>query len=334
MKRRRFITLLGASATALVVPAWALPAHAQQRDQKPRVAVLQGGLVADDPGGLKEIAAFEDGLKALGWTPGRNIELDYHWPGAALDEVRKAAGQIADKQPNLVLSRSTPATAALMHTGLPIVFLLVADPIGSGFVQNFARPGGNLTGFSNFEASVGGKWLELLKEAAPKLSRIALLFNPGTAPYWQGYQQSAQAAARTLGADVISTPCGSVEDIASALETIGRTEGGGIIVIVDTFLAEHRGVIVEQAAQHRLPAIYGTQSFVPSGGMMAYSVDYPDLYRRAASYVDRILHGVRPAELPVQEPAKFMLSVNLKAAAAIGLKLPQSLVARADEVIE
>jgi putative tryptophan/tyrosine transport system substrate-binding protein len=329
MKRRRFITLLGASATTL-----ALPAYAQQRDQKPRVAVLQGGLAAGDAMGLKEVAAFEEGLKALGYVPGRNIELDYRWPGAALDEVRKAAAAIAEAQPALVLSRSTPATAALMHSNLPIVFILVADPIGSGFVQSFARPGGSLTGFSNFEASVGGKWLELLKEAAPKLSHVTLIFNPGTAPYWEGYLKSAQAAAQSLGANVSSSPCGSVEDIASALDDVARTEGGGIIAIIDTFMVDHRDHIIQSAAQRRLPAIYGSQIFVPSGGLMAYSVDYPDLYRRAAAYVDLILHGARPAELPVQEPGKFTISVNLKAAAAIGLKLPQSLVARADEVIE
>jgi putative tryptophan/tyrosine transport system substrate-binding protein len=329
MERRRFITLLGASATTL-----ALPAYAQQRDQKPRIAVLQGGLTAGDPMGQKEVAALEDGLKALGYVPGRNIELDYRWPGAALDEVHKAAVAIAEAQPALVLSRSTPATIAMMRTSLPIVFLLVADPVGSGFVQNFARPGGNLTGFSNFEASVGGKWLELLKEASPTLSRVALIFNPGTAPYWQGYLQSAQAAARTLGAEVTSSPCGSVEDITSALDAVAATQGGGIIGIIDTFIADHREHIIQSAAQRKLPAIYGNQTFVASGGLMAYSVDYADIYRRAAAYVDRILHGVRPGELPVQEPAKFIISVNLKAAAAIGLKLPPSLVARADEVVE
>ena len=311
-----------------------LPAHAQQRDQKVRVAVLQGGLLEGDPAGLKEVGAFEDGLKALGWTAGRNIALDYHWPGAALDQMRKAASEIADAKPNLVLSRSTPATAALMHADLPVVFVVVADPIGSGFIQNFARPGGNFTGFANFEASVAGKWVELLKEAAPKLSRVALLFNPGTAPYWEGFLRSAQEAGRTFGAEAVACPCGSGEDIKSALDLLARTDGGGIIGIVDSFLAQHRDLIVELATQHRLPSIYGNEIFVQGGGMMAYSVDYPDLYRRAASYVDRILRGARPADLPVQEPAKFALSVNLKAATAIGLTLPQTLIARADEVIE
>ncbi len=329
MRRRRFIALVGASAATLAVPALA-----QQRDQKPRVAVLQGGLSEGDSGGLKEVAAFEEGLKTLGWTPGRNIELDYHWPGAALDQMRRSAGEIADAKPNVVLSRSTPATAALTQAGLPVVFVLVADPIAARFVQTLARPGGNLTGFASFESSVGGKWLGLLKEAAPKLSRIALLFNPGTAPYWEGFYQSAQAAAGTIGVEVISLPCGSVEDIEEAMETLGRTEGGGIISLIDSFTAQHRDQITALATQHRLPAIYGNEIFMQAGGMMAYSVDYPELFRRAASYVDRILHGARPAELPVQQPEKFALSVNLKTADAIGLKLPQALIARADEVIE
>ncbi len=333
MKRREFITLLGSAA--IVPPLSPLAARAQQREQKRRVAVLMGGLASGDSGGQAESAALEDGLKELGWKPGSNIGLDYRWPGAELNSVRAAAKQITDLRPDLVVSRSTPATTALMHTGLPIVFMLVADPIGSGFVNSFGQPGGNLTGFSNFEASVGGKWLELLKEAAPAVSRVSLLFNPQTAPYAEGFLRSAQAAAQTLGAAVIPAPCNSTADIESALAARARDDaGGGIIGIIDTFLTEHHEAIIELATRYRLPAIYGTGTFVPGGGLMAYSVDYPDLYRRAAGYVDRILRGARPAELPVQEPAKFALSINLKAAGAIGLNLPQTLIARADEVIE
>jgi len=328
MKRREFMTLLGASAL------WPRAARAQKREQKRRVAVLLGGLAPGDAGGQAEVAAFEAGLKELGWNPGGNIELDYRWPGAELDQVRAAAGEIATSHPDLVISRSTPATAALMHTGLPIVFVLVADPIGSGFVQKFGQPGGNVTGFTNFEASVGGKWLELLKEAAPKVSRVALLFNPETAPFAEGFLRSAQTAAQTLGAAAIPAPLGSAADIEAALAARAREGGGGIIGIIDTFVVEHRDLIIELAARYRLPAIYGVRIFVPGGGLMAYAVDYPDIYRRAAAYVDRILRGARPGELPVQEPAKFALSINLKAAGAIGLSLPQTLIARADEVIE
>jgi putative tryptophan/tyrosine transport system substrate-binding protein len=328
MKRRAFMTLLGASAL------WPHAALAQQRDQKRRIAVLQGGLAPDDAGGQAEIAAFEAGLKELGWNPGRNIELDYHWPGADPDRVRAAAGEIAATKPELVLSRSTPATAAMMHTGLPIVFVLVADPIGSAFVQKFGQPGGNVTGFTNFEASVGGKWLELLKEASPKVSRVAFLFNPQTAPYAEAFLRSAQTAAQTIGAAIIPAPLISAADIESVIAAQAADSGGGIIGIIDTFIAENRDLIIALAARHRLPAIYGNRTFVPSGGLMAYSVDYPDIYRRAASYVDRILRGARPGDLPVQEPAKFALSINLKAAGAIGLTLPPALTARADEVIE
>jgi putative ABC transport system substrate-binding protein len=328
MKRREFMALLGAGVL------WPGAVRAQQHDQKRRVAVVMGGLAADDAGGQAEVASFEAGLKELGWNPGRNIELDYRWPGADLDRMRAVADEIAGTRPDLVLSRSTPATAAVMHTGLPIVFVLVTDPIGSGFVQKLGQPGGNVTGFTIFEASVGGKWLELLKEASPKVSRVALLFNPQTAPFAEGFLRSAQMAAQTLGAAVIPAPIASAADIEGAIGARASESGGGIIAITDTFVSEHHDLIIELAAWHRLPAIYGNRIFVPRGGLMAYSVDYPDLFRRAAGYVDRILHGAHPGELPVQEPAKFALSINLKAAAAIGLKLPQTLLARADEVIE
>jgi putative ABC transport system substrate-binding protein len=328
MRRRDFIAL---PAMAVI---WSTSASAQQRDKKRRVAVLLGGLVRGDPSGQAEVAAFEDGLRQLGWKPGGNIELDYHWPGAEVAQVLAAAKEIGASRPDLVVSRSTPATAALKDTGLPVVFVLVADPVGSGFVQKFSQPGGNLTGFSNFEASVGSKWLELLKEASPAVSRVALLFNPRTAPYADAYLHAAQTAAQALGATVIAAPCSTSDDIESALAARAHEGGGGVIGIIDTFVAEHGDQIIDLVQQQRLPAIYGNRIFVPGGGLMAYSVDYPDLYRRAAAYVDSILRGARPANLPVQEPAKFMLSINLKAAGAIGLKLPQTLIARADEVIE
>jgi putative tryptophan/tyrosine transport system substrate-binding protein len=329
MRRRDFVTLLGSAAVA-----WPLAVRAQQHEQMRRVAVLLGGLEFGDASGQAEIAALEEGLKKLGWTPGQNIDLDYHWPGAQTARVRGVADEIVASRPNLVLSRSTPATAALMHESLPIVFVLVADPIGSGFVQNLGHPGFNITGFSTFESSAGGKWLALLKEAAPKVSRIALLFNPETAPFAEGYVRSARLAAQAFGATVISVPCTNDADIQGAFTARAREGSGGIIGIADTFIADRCDLITALAAQHRLPAIYGNPIFVRSGGLMVYAPDYADIYRRAAGYVDRILRGQRPADLPVQEPDKFTLSVNLKAARAIGLNLPQTLVARADEVIE
>jgi putative ABC transport system substrate-binding protein len=332
MKRRQFITLAGgAIAAPALLP---LAARAQQRDQKRRVAVLMGGLTSGDAGGQDEAAALEAGLKELGWKPGGNIELDYRWPGAELDAVRAAANEIANLRPDMVVSRSTPATAALMNSGLPVVFVLVSDPLGSGFVQDLGHPGYNLTGFASFEASVGGKWLGLLKEAAPAVSRVAVLFNPVTAPFASGYLISAQVAAQSLGVTLLAARCANATDIENELAARAREAGGGIIIIGDTFLVEHRDLIIELTTRYRLPAIYGVRSFIPRGGLMAYAVDYPDIYRRAAGYVDRILHGTKPGELPVQEPAKYTLSINLKTARAIGLTLPQPLVARADEVIE
>jgi len=329
MRRREFISFLGSAAAA----AWPRAARAQ-REQKRHVAVLMGGLSSSDANGRAEAGALEDGLRELGWILGQNIELDYRWPGAELDQLSAPANEVAAMRPNLVVSRSTPATAAIINRGLPVVFVLVADPIGSGFVKDLGQPGGNVTGFSSVEASVGGKWIELLKEAAPAVTRVSLLFNPATAPFAEGYLRFAQAAAQTLGTTVISAPCGSTTDIEGAFAARAHEGGGGIIGIADTFVTAHHDLIIALAARHRLPAIYGNEIFVPNGGLMTYSADFPDIFRRAADYVDRILRGARPGDLPVQEPAKFILSVNLKAAAAIGLTLPQSLVTRADEVIE
>lgn len=329
MKRRHFIALVSAAAAT-----WPLGARAQQAGKIKRVAVLMGGMDKGDVGGQAEVAAFEDGLKELGWQAGNNIALDYRWPGADPDQLSVAANAIAAARPDLVVSRSTPATSAMMNRGLPLLFVVVADPVGSGFVQNLGQPGGSVTGFSSIEASAGGKWLELVREAVPAATRIAMLFNPATAPFAEGYVRSAQTAAQTLGATVVPAPCGTIADVEAAFAARAREGGGGIIVIIDTFLTEHRDQVVALATRYRLPAIYGSRIYVPSGGLISYAADYPDILRRSASYVDRILRGTRPGDLPVQEPAKFILSINLKAAGAIGVTLPQSLIARADEVIE
>jgi putative ABC transport system substrate-binding protein len=313
MRRREFVAAISG------VAAWPLAAHAQPREQKRRVAVLMGGLLSGDPGGQAEVDALEAGLTEFGWKLGGNIELEYRWPGAQLDQVSIVANEIAAMRPDLVVSRSTPATAMMINRDIPIVFVLVADPISSRFVQSLGHPGGIVTGFSVFETSVGGKWLALLKEAAPTVSRVSLLFNPETAPFADGYLGSAQAAAPGLGSTVIPAPCGSTADIEAAFAARAQESGGGIIIINDTFLVEHRHLITEFATRYRLPTIYPTQIYVPSGGLMSYAADYPDILRRAASYVDRILRGARPGDLPVQEPAKFTLSINLKAARAISL---------------
>jgi putative tryptophan/tyrosine transport system substrate-binding protein len=328
MQRRKFITLVGGTIAAW--PRFALA----QREPKRRVAVLMGGMTSGNASAQAEAGALEDGLQERGWRQGGNLELIYRWPGAELDAVRAAASEIAALKPDLVVSRSTPATSAMMSAGLPTIFLLVADPIRSGFVQNLARPGGNVTGFTNFEASVGGKWIELLKEAAPGVSHVTALFNPQTAPYAENYLHAAQAAAQSFGATVTAAPCSSPAELENAIAAAAATPGGALLGMFDTFLAEHRDVVIAAAARNRLPAIYGSQIFAVSGGLMSYASDYPDIFRRAADYVDRILRGAKPGDLPVQAPAKFTLSVSLKAASAIGLVLPQSLIARADEVIE
>jgi putative ABC transport system substrate-binding protein len=293
-----------------------------------------GGLLPNDSGGQAEIAAFEAGLTELGWKPGDNIVLEYRWPGAELDQVSIAANEIVAMRPDLVVSRSTPTTAIMMNRGLPVVFVLVTDPLGSGFVQNLGKPGGSVTGFSLFEGSVGGKWLALVKEAAPAISRVSLLFNPETAPFAENYRRSAEAAAPTLGITVVSAPCGNAGHIENAIVARASEGGGGIIGIPDTFINEHRDLIIELTARHRLPAVYGIGDFVSRGGLLAYSADFAAIFHRAAGYVDQNLRGMHLGDLPVQAPDRFTLSVNLKTAGAIGLTLPQSIVARADEVIE
>src|SRR6516164_7362235 len=278
MRRRDFIKGIVGSATA-----WPLRTRAQSRERKRRVAVLMGGLLSGDLDGQAEAAALEAGLTELGWKLGGNIELEYRWPGAELDQVSIAVNEIVAMRPDLVVSRSTPTTGIMMNRGLPIVFVLVTDPLFSGFVQSLRRPGGSVTGFSVFESSVGGKWLALLKEAAPTVSKVSLLFNPETAPFAEGYRRSAEAAAPTLAMTVVSAPCGNAAHIESAFDARAREGGGGIIGIPDTFIAEHRDLIIELAARHRLPAVYGIRDFVQRGGLIAYSADFERIFHRAAS---------------------------------------------------
>jgi len=300
-----------------------------------RVEVLMGGLSEGDAAGLAELAAFEAELKALGWAR-RNLTIDVRWPGANLESVSNAARAIAASRPHLVLSRATPATVALRNEApwLPTVFVLVAEPIESGIVHSLARPGGSVTGFSNFDGSIGAKWLELLKELSPSLNRVAVLHNPQTAPFAAVFVRSIESGAQTLGVEVVPAPVVDDVGIKSAISEIGRTPGGGLIGITDTFVNDRRQLIIELATKHRVPAVYANRSFTPSGGLLAFAADYPDLFRRAASYVDRILKGANPGELPVQQPVRFELSINLATARALDLEIPPSLLARADEVIE
>src|SRR5262245_14645265 len=327
--RRSVLTLLGASAAA-----WPMAARAQQPGPLRQVSVLMS-LPDGDPVGQAEIAALTDGLRERGWIEGRNIHVDYRWHGD-LERVRTDAKEAVALKPDVLVARSTPAALALKaETGtIPIVFVSVAEPILSGLVEGFARPGGNITGFTNFEASIGGKLLELLKEVSPGLKRAAIIYNPETAPFAQSYIRSAEVGAAKLAVELLVSQVHTDADIEAALTAIGREPGGGLLGILDIFFQQRRDLILPLINRYRLPAIYATRVWTRTGGLMAYAVDTADLMRRTAGYVDRILKGANPGELPVQQPSKYEFSINLKAAGAIGLEIPRNLVALADEVIE
>ena len=328
MRRRDFIVGLGAVA-------WPLALWAQQGEMR-RVGVLMTSLQQDDPAGIADVAALRQGLAGFGWIEGRNIRIELRWPGDDVERIQVLAKELVELKPDALLARTTPTTAALKRETdvIPIVFVNVAEPVESGFVQSLARPGGHITGFTNFEAPIGGKWLQLLKEADPRLVRIATIYNPQTAPFAALFLQSVRSAARALGVEIVDMPVRSDAEIEAALAMFAREPGGGLIAIPDSFTTGRRDRVIALVARHRLPALYAVPSFTPSGGLMAYAVDTRDTMHRAAGYIDRILKGARPADLPVQAPAKFELLINLKTAKALGLDLPPTLIARAEEVIE
>jgi putative tryptophan/tyrosine transport system substrate-binding protein len=331
MKRRQFIAALGGA-----VAAWPSALRAQQGDHRIRQIGVLSAFVPDDPAGDADVVALRQGLDELGWVDGRNIHIHLRSPGGDLARVRALAKDLVDLKPDVLVSRSTPATMALRGETdvIPIVFVNIAEPVESGLAQTLARPGGNVTGFTNFESSIGGKWLQLLKEVDPRISRIGMIYNPETAPFGRLFLRSVQSAAPMLSLKVVDLPVETTSDIETELGTFAREQGGSLVAIPDTFTLEHRHLIIALAARYRLPAVYPWASATHSGGLMAYAVGSPDAMRRAAGYVDRILKGAKPAELPVQQPTQFALSVNLKAAKALGLEFPPSLVATADEVIE
>jgi putative tryptophan/tyrosine transport system substrate-binding protein len=330
MKRREFITLLGGAAVG-----WPLAARAQQAGPVGHVGVLMN-VVEDDPGGLVEVAALRQGLTELGWVEGRNVRIDLRWPGGDIERAQALAMELVRLKPDVLLARSTPTTAALKRESgsIPIVFVNVTEPEEQGFVQSLARPGGNITGFTNFDGMIGGKWLQLLKEVEPRLARVAVMFNPQTAPFAELFLRSVQAAAPGLAVDVAAMPVRSEAEIETSVMAFARLPAGGLVVIPDSFTGQHRDLVIALAARNRLPALYTNLVSTPNGGLIAYAVDTRDLMHRAAGYVDRILKGEKPADLPVQQPAKFQLSINLKTAKALGLTVPEMLLYRADEVIE
>jgi putative ABC transport system substrate-binding protein len=331
MKRRDFIGILGGAALT-----WPLVARGQQAGPLRHVGVLMSA-VENDAGGLMEAGALRRGLSDLGWVEERNIHLEFRWPGGDIARVEALARELVALKPDALLARSTPTTAALKReTGtIPIVFVAITEPVEQGFVQTLARPGGNITGFTNFESTVGGKWLQLLKEVDPRIVRVAVIYNPETAPFAGLFLSSVQAAAPGLGVQAAAMPVQTEAEIESAMMAFGRQPGGGLVAIPDSFTGQHRDLIITLAVRNRLPTLYGANTVsTPSGGLIGYAVDTRDLMQRAAGYIDRILKGAKPAELPVQQPAKFQLSINLKTAKALGLIIPDSFLLQADEVIE
>jgi putative ABC transport system substrate-binding protein len=329
MRRREFITLLGGAA------AWPLAARAQQAERMRRIGVLMA-YAESDPEGQAWVAAFREALQKLGWAEDRNIRIDTRWATPDREAMQRLAKELIALHPDLILSQSTPTTAALLqHTRtIPIIFANIADPVGSGFVASFSRPGGNATGFVLFEPTIAGKWLELLKEIAPRVNRVAFLFNPATATYFEYYTIPFKAAAASVGVEAIAAPVHDRSELESAFAAQAREPNGSLIVLPDSFLNAHSVEITSLAARYRLPAVYPYRLYTKVGGLLSYGNDVFDNYRRAAGYVDRILKGEKPGELPVQAPVKFELVLNLKIAKDLGLTLPPTLLARADEVIE
>jgi putative tryptophan/tyrosine transport system substrate-binding protein len=329
MRRREFITLLSGTAVA-----WPLAARAQQRERMRRIGVLNT-LAADDPIAQARNGAFLQGLQQLGWTIGRNVELDARWAAGDADRLRRYAAELAALAPDVILATGNAATAPLLQATrtVPIVFVIVPDPVGAGFVDSLGRPGGNATGFISFEYGLSAKWGELLKEIAPGVMRAAVLRDPALAS-GPGQFAAIQSMAPSLGVEVSPVNVRDAPEIERAVAAFARSANGGLIVTGSALVAVHRHLIIALAARHKLPAIYVERSFAAAGGLMSYGPDFVDQYRRAAAYVDRILKGEKPADLPVQAPTKYELVINLKAAKALGIEVPPTLLARADEVIE
>jgi putative tryptophan/tyrosine transport system substrate-binding protein len=326
IRRREFVFTLGGAAV------WPVAARAQP-DRMRRIGVLMA-YAESDPQGKAWIAAFRDELQQLGWTDGRNLQIDYRWT-PNVDLMQLLAKELVALHPDVILAQNTPTTASILQETrtIPIIFANVSDPVGSGFVNSLARPGGNVTGFNNLEGSLSGKWLDLLKEIAPRINRVAILFNPATAPYSKYYLNPLKAAAARLGVQAIAAPIHDTSELETVFTALARTPNGGLIIMPDSFANVHRAQITSLAAQYRIPTVYPYRLF-DAGALLMYGIDPLDQFRRAATYADRILKGAKPSELPVQAPVKFELVINLKTAKALGLDVPPTLLARADEVIE
>jgi putative ABC transport system substrate-binding protein len=327
IRRREFMILLGAAPAA-----WPLAARAQQPDRVRRVGVLMG--IADDPEGQARVMVFKQALHALGWTEGRNVQFIYRWSAGDVVHARQFAKELLDLRSDVILTNSTPVAVAVRDTTrtTPTVFVQVSDPVTAGVVQSLARPGGNLTGFTNFEPSIASKWLELVKRIAPNITRVAYLFNPDTAPLF--YARAVEIAAPVSSVKSFAAAVHNTNEMEHVIEQFARESDSALLVLPDLFTATHRQSIIALAARHRLPTVYPARYFVASGGLMSYGIELLETYRQAAGYVDRILKGEKPADLPVQAPTKYELVINLKTAKTLGLDAPPTLLARVDEVIE
>ena len=329
MRRREFFTLLSSAA------AWPLAARAQQAEQMRRIGILTS-LAVTDPEAQTWDDAFRKRLEALGWVDGRNVHFDRRWGTVSIEHLQQSAKEFVRLNPDMLLAITTPATAALQAETrtIPIVFAAVSDPVGSGFIASLAKPGGNITGFIDIEASLSGKWLELMREVAPHVSRVGMMFNPKTAPHARYYLDTFRSAAAKLSIEPIEAAVDSPSDVEAVIAKIGYDGGGGLIVMPEASAAAYRTVIFANAIRYRLPTICPGRIFATDGGLISYGIDWADLLRDAATYADRILRGAKPSELPAQLPTKFELIINLKTAKALRLTIPQSMLLLADEVIE
>ncbi len=328
MRRREFLSTLGGVAVT-----WPLTANAQQAERMRRIGVLVGA-TADDPQMRAWLGGFRQGLERLGWSEGSNISIEYRFAAGKIDQVPVLAKELVALQPDVIFSQGTAMTAAVQREtrAIPIVFVTVSDPIGSGYVASLARPGGNLTGLLMYEAGIAGKWLAMLKEVVPQMTRAGLVASSLTA--YDHFLQASAAAAQSLGVELVPLKVENAADIERAIESFAATPNGGLVLPPDITTIVHRDLIISLAARHRLPAVYALRVFVDAGGLMSYGASNFELYRHAAFYVDRILKGARPADLPVQAPTKYETVVNQRTAKALGLPLPSGMVVAADEVIE
>jgi putative tryptophan/tyrosine transport system substrate-binding protein len=329
MRRRKFIQGIAAFA------AWPPAARAQQAERMRRIGVLMA-YAESDPVGQSEVAAFRDALAKVGWTEGRNLQIELRWSGGDADRIRTFAKELVDLQPDVILSASTQVTSAFAHETrtIPIVFVNVADPLTSGFAASLASPGGNITGFMMDISAQGGKWVQLLKDIAPRTVHVALLINPATGAPPKLFTPSIEAAASSLAIQVSAAPVTEKDEIEGVIAAQARNPGGGLIVLPSAFSVTNRDLIIAQAARYRVPAVYFSPFFPQSGGLIAYSADFAEQFRQAPEYIDRILRGAKPGQLPIQAPSRFELVINLKTAKALGLDIPLQLRQLADEVIE